>query len=169
MKILTHRQIQQKVKRIAIEILEHHFDDTEIILAGINNNGYAFAMLLYQALSQELLQKNVQMSILLSRILLNPANPLAKEVQVEMPLEQIANKSVIVIDDVANTGRTLLYAIKPLIKVVPKKIEIAVLVDRKHKSFPIHADYIGLSLSTTLNDDIDVQIRNEDEWAVYIK
>ena len=72
------------------------------------------------------------------------------------------------LDDVANTGRTIFYAVQPLLRVIPKKVEVAVMVDRKHKSFPIKADYVGLSLATTLLDDIDVQIRDVREMAVYL-
>jgi pyrimidine operon attenuation protein/uracil phosphoribosyltransferase len=69
---------------------------------------------------------------------------------------------------VANTGRTIFYAVQPLLQVLPKKVEVAVLVDRQHKSFPIKADYVGLSLATTLLEDIDVQIRDVQEMAVYL-
>ncbi|MEL6989936.1 MAG: phosphoribosyltransferase family protein, partial [Bacteroidota bacterium] len=73
------------------------------------------------------------------------------------------------VDDVANTGRTIFYAFKPLFEILPKKIEVAVLVDRKHKSFPIKVDYVGLSLATTIQENIDVQILNTEDKAVYLK
>ena len=50
------------------------------------------------------------------------------------------------------------FAFKPFLEVVPKKIEVAVLVDRKHKSFPVKVDYVGLSLATTMKDDIQVKL-----------
>jgi pyrimidine operon attenuation protein / uracil phosphoribosyltransferase len=80
----------------------------------------------------------------------------------------VKDKVVILIDDVANTGRTIFYAIRPLLDVLPKKVEVAVLVDRKHKSFPIQPDYVGLSLATTLKENIDVQIRETADWSVYL-
>ncbi|MBX2817947.1 MAG: phosphoribosyltransferase, partial [Saprospiraceae bacterium] len=83
-------------------------------------------------------------------------------------LKELKRKSIVVVDDVANTGRTIFFAIKPLLNVLPKKIEVAVLVDRKHKSFPIKVDYVGLSLATTLREDIDVQIRDVEEMAVFL-
>jgi pyrimidine operon attenuation protein/uracil phosphoribosyltransferase len=85
-----------------------------------------------------------------------------------MPIKEVKNKVIILIDDVANTGRTIFYATKPLMEVMPKKIEVAVLVDRKHKSFPIRVDYVGLSLATTVKEHIDVQIRGVEEVAVYL-
>ncbi len=163
MKILTQRQIQQKIKRLAIEILENNYDSPALILAGINNNGYGFAKLLH-----EQLQYLTSIPVTLTRIRLNPADPLSSDVQIEMPTEALNGKSVIIVDDVANTGRTIFYAFKPLQAVLPQKVEVAVLVDRKHKSFPIQVDYVGLSLATTLLDDIDVQIVNVAEQAVFL-
>ena len=76
------------------------------------------------------------------------------------------NKVIVIVDDVANTGRTIFYAVKPLLETLPKKVEVAVLIDRTHKSFPIRVDYCGLSLATTLLEDIDVKIRNVDAFSV---
>ena len=71
-------------------------------------------------------------------------------------------------DDVANTGRTIFYAIKPLLDILPKKVEVAVLVDRTHKAFPIRVDYYGISLATTLKETINVEIRKKKERAVFL-
>ena len=165
MQILNDRQIRQKIRRIAIEILERNFGETDLILAGLNNNGVGFAQFLLEELLP-LAPKN--MKIALTRIRLNPANPVEYEPVVEMSAESLRGKPVIIVDDVANTGRTIFYAVQPLLQVIPKKVEVAVLVDRKHKSFPIKADYVGLSLATTLLEDIDVQIRDVQEMAVYL-
>jgi len=163
MKILNDRQIAQKIKRLAIEILEHNFGESELILAGINNNGMVFSLLLLEELT-----KISSMPITVTRIQLNPANPLKSDIILEMPPEQVHNKVLIIVDDVANTGRTIFYAIKPILEVLPKKVEVAVLIDRSHKSFPIRVDYYGLSLSTTLKNNIDVQIREVAESAVFL-
>jgi pyrimidine operon attenuation protein / uracil phosphoribosyltransferase len=165
MQILDDRQIRQKIKRIAIEILERNYGEQEIVLAGLNNNGLGFAQLLLAQL-QPIAPKNTIIS--LARIRLNPANPIAYEPNIEMPAEALRDKTIIIVDDVANTGRTIFYAVQPLLKVVPKKVEVAVLVDRKHKSFPIKADYVGLSLATTVRDNIEVRIKEEGEMAVFL-
>lgn len=165
MKILDDRRIRQKIKRLAIEIMEHHFGEPELILAGLNNNGVGFAQLL---LAELLPIAPADMEITMTRIRLNPANPLEYNPYIELPPESLRDRSVIIVDDVANTGRTIFYAVQPLLAVIPKKVEVAVLVDRKHKSFPIKADYVGLSLYTTLMDDIEVQIRDVEEMAVYL-
>ncbi|MBX2926787.1 MAG: phosphoribosyltransferase [Saprospiraceae bacterium] len=163
MKILNQHQIEQKIRRLAIEILENNYEETELILAGINNNGYAFAALLLEDL-----QKISPIRFTLTRIRLNPAHPTEFPVQTEMPVEAMAGKVVIIVDDVANTGRTIFYACKPLLDALPKRLEVAVLVDRKHKNFPIRADYVGIALNTTLKNDIDVQIREVEEWGAFL-
>lgn len=163
MKILDERQIKQKIKRLAIHILENNIDEPEIILAGINNNGMGFAKMIHQQL-----KKLSDEKISLTSIRLNPANPLKSEVEIDMPLSDINKKVIIIVDDVANTGRTIFYAMKPLFSILPKKIEVAVLVDRKHKSFPIYVDYVGLSLATTMRENIDVQISKGEEQAVFL-
>ena len=162
-KILDKAQIKQRIKRLAIEILEQNYAAKEIVLAGINNNGFGFAKLITAEL-----KKITKIQLSLTRLSLNPAEPTKHEITLEMPVEEMKNKVIIIVDDVANTGRTLFYAVKPLLEIVPKKVQIAVLVDRTHKSFPITADYIGMSLATTLKENIDVQIDKNEDWAVFL-
>lgn len=162
MKILNQPQIQQKIKRLAIEMLENNYEESEIYLLGINNRGYSFAQMLL-----EQLQLITKISIVLTRLKVNPAEPLGSPIELELPVENFQNKVIIIVDDVANTGRTIFYAFKPLMEVLPKKLQVAVLVDRKHKTFPVHVDYLGISLATTLKENIDVQIL-EEEKAVFL-
>lgn len=166
MQLLTDQQVRQKIRRIAIEILERNLDEPEIILAGLNNNGVGFARLLLEELLPRVPDA---LDITLTRIQINPANPLAYTPLLEIPAESLEGKAVILVDDVANTGRTLFYAMRPLFDTLPKRVEVAVLVDRKHKYFPIHPDYIGMSLATTLLENIEVQLRDTAEMAVYLK
>ena len=164
MKILDAQQIHRKIQRLTVEILERNYGETELILVGINNNGLQMAHLL----AKELVSRTTT-AVTLTQLRINPANPIDGSVFLDMPLESVNNRVVILIDDVANTGRTIFYAVRPLLDILPKKVEVAVLVDRKHKSFPIQPDYVGLSLATTLKEHIDVQIQDEGEWAVYLK
>jgi pyrimidine operon attenuation protein/uracil phosphoribosyltransferase len=78
----------------------------------------------------------------------------------------IEDKAIIVVDDVANTGRTIFYAFKVYMDVIPKKLEVAVLVDRKHKLFPIKVDYVGLSLATTVQEHIKADLQNAGNMTV---
>jgi len=163
MQILDSKQIQQKIKRLAIQILEHNLDAKEIIFTGLNNNGYNFAKKLHSAVNAY-----ERVPCTLTSVRLNPANPIGDDIELGLPKADFAGKTVIVVDDVANTGRTLFYAMKPLMEIIPKKIEIAVLVDRTHKSFPIHADYVGISLATTLKENIQVDLNTIKEQAVFL-
>lgn len=153
MQILSRKQIDQKLNRLAIEIVENNFTAREIVLAGINNNGLKFAKLL----EKKLIDITDQV-ISLAQIKLNPAAPLSAEIDLNVDSKSLRNKPVIIIDDVANTGRTIFFAFKPFLEVLPKKIEVAVLVDRKHKSFPVKVDYVGLSLATTMKENIVVNL-----------
>ncbi len=164
MQILNHRQIAQKIKRLAIEILEHNTAEEELFVAGINNNGLHFARLLVEEL-----QQFSDLRVELTQIKLNPADPQSQEISIGLDLESLSGKPILIVDDVANTGRTLFYACRPIMAIVPSKLEVAVLVDRTHKSFPIKVDYFGLSLATTLRENIDVRLENKSDYAVHLK
>jgi pyrimidine operon attenuation protein/uracil phosphoribosyltransferase len=165
MKVLDHRTIAQKIKRLAFEILEHNYEEKEILIAGINNSGMVFANLLLT----ELKKIEGPQTYALTNLRLNPANPLEDEITIGVSAEEIKEKVLIIVDDVANTGRTLFYACKPLMEVLPKKIEIVVFVDRMHKSFPIKIDYYGLSLATTLQENIKVDFKDPENMAVHLR
>ena len=164
MKVLDHRTICQKLKRLAIEILENNYEEQEILMVGINNSGMTLAKLIMA----ELEQMKSTPKLALANLRLNPANPTGNEITIGITQDEIKGKVIILVDDVANTGRTIFYAMKPLLSILPKKVEVAVLVDRTHKSFPVKVDYFGLSLATTLMNDIDVQILDVEEQAVFL-
>ncbi len=155
MKLLDQKQISQKIKRLAIEILENNFEEKALYIGGINNNGLAFAKMLISAIKKV----DTEIELNLFNIKLNPASPAENPIEIDVELTDLKTKSILVVDDVANTGRTLFYAFKPLIDILPKKIEVAVLVDRKHKKFPVKVDYMGISLATTVKENIDVRLK----------
>ncbi len=164
MQILSQQQINNKIKRLAIEILEQNLDAKRLIFLGINNNGYEFAELLIQAMPQR------GQKATLARIHLNPAAPLDEPITIQgVDLKNLKKSNIVIVDDVANTGRTLFYALKPLMEIMPAKVQIVVLVDRKHKSFPIVPDYVGLSLATTMKENIEVRITGKRDQAVFLK
>ncbi len=153
MVILKNAAIKQKITRLAYEIAEQNYGAKEIVLLGINNNGWKFAKMLAQALD-----KVMPETVRLSRLRLNPAKPIHTDIELEMEVQSLKGKTIIIVDDVANTGRTLFYAVRPLLEVIPVKIQMAVLVDRMHKSFPVHVDFVGMSLATTVQDHIEVEL-----------
>ena len=164
MKLLDQQQIKQKIKRLAYEILEQNYKEKELIFVGINNTGTRFAELLIKELDNL-----TDMKLSQTRLDINPAAPLDSDIVIDSPMNELKKKAIILVDDVANTGRTLFYAFKPLMDILPKKIEVAVLIDRKHKSFPVKVDYKGLTLATTFDENIDVKLGEIVNQAVYLK
>ncbi len=138
---------------MAYEILENNFAEQQIVLAGIRESGSVIARNI-----QRLLRAIVPMETELLTILLDKKNP--SEVKLDKPIS-VDNKVVIIVDDVANSGRTLLYALKPFLEFHPKKIQALVLVERRHNDFPVKPDYVGLSISTTVQEHIYVEIAGE--------
>jgi pyrimidine operon attenuation protein/uracil phosphoribosyltransferase len=108
---------------------------------------------------------NPQLEVNLLRIALNPASPNTDKIDFSEPNSILNNKVIILVDDVANTGRTIFYAFTPILQSLPKKIEVAVLVDRKHKMFPIQVKYYGMSLATTLKENIEVTLMDDESFA----
>lgn len=159
--ILTQDIIQKKLERIAYEIYELNSDGTDIILAGIWDRGVIIAHKIAAILGQ--------ISPLKTRIIelrLDKQHP--GEVKVSEAID-FTDKVVVVVDDVANSGRTMLYALKPLLEYLPKKIQTAVLVDRRHKSFPLSVDFVGYSLATTMQDMVLVEMNGEEIVSAYFE
>jgi pyrimidine operon attenuation protein / uracil phosphoribosyltransferase len=150
--ILSPEVAAKKLRRMAYEILENNMGETGFILAGIRESGTAIALSI-----QDLLKEIAGLQTELISVSLDKKNP--KEVKVSRPLDY-QNQVIILIDDVSNSGKTLLYAIKPFLDSNPKKIQALVLVERSHKAFPVKPDYVGLSVSTTLQEHIYVEVEN---------
>jgi pyrimidine operon attenuation protein / uracil phosphoribosyltransferase len=161
--ILDRPQTLQKIRRIAFEIYENNFQEEEIVLAGIYDKGYLFAKLLQQELTGIAPLKSS-----LVKVSLDKFSPLQSEIELDCPVDSLRNKTIILLDDVLNTGRTFAYSLKPFLNVEVKKIQTAVIVDRNHKQFPISADYVGYSLSTTIQEHIEVHLEDNNRFGVYI-
>lgn len=151
--VLDKEAIGRKMRRMALQIAEQNSDEKQLIIAGIAGNGEIVAKRLI-----ENLEKIASFTTSLVQIQLNKKEPL--EVSLN-PYTDMNNKVVILVDDVANTGKTMLYALKPLLIVNPKKIQTLVLVERSHKLFPVQTDYAGLSIATTLQEHITVETEGE--------
>lgn len=161
--ILSPLQTSQKIRRIAFEIYEHNFEETSIIIAGIAGEGYAFAKRLVAELT-DISPLRVELVELRFDKHIHFQSPVIfdKDVQIE-------NQVIVIADDVLNTGRTLAFALEPFLKVSMKKVQVAVVVDRSHHKFPIHADYVGYALSTTLTEHVEVVLSRAEEEGVYLK
>ena len=165
MLILNDKQIRQKIKRLALEIVEKNHNFENIIILGINNKGYLFAGLLVEEVA-----KIHEGKTYLSRLKINPAQPLEKAVTIEDSESlDMTKAAVILADDVANTGRTLFYAFKPLMDTLMQSLQVAVLVDRKHKTFPIQTDFVGMSLATTYDENIKAHLSDPKNLSVTLE
>jgi pyrimidine operon attenuation protein/uracil phosphoribosyltransferase len=158
--ILNRQDIRQKIKRMSYEILENNYDEKELVFIGISNNGLLLARQI-----TEYIKTISDVHITLASVDINKAQPLSGEIELNIKGDQLNNKVVILVDDVANSGKTLTYSMRPVLQYMPKKIQVAVLVDRKHKSFPVTPDYVGLSLSTTMKEHITVDMKQGAEAA----
>jgi pyrimidine operon attenuation protein/uracil phosphoribosyltransferase len=149
--ILNNAQIQQKITRIAAEISEKNFLENEIILAGIIGNGF----LLSKLIGDELVKLGCKSKVI--EIKIDKKKPEISKIDLSENID-IENKSVVLVDDVLNSGKTFSFAMAALIAKRVNKIQSAVLINRSYKSFPVHADFVGLSLSTTLEEHVSVEI-----------
>jgi len=161
--ILNKLDIRRKLERMAYEIMENNDGESELYLIGIRKRGTQVARKL-----ANLIGKISDVEVDVIRVELNKADPSEGDIELIRNTERYDGKVVILVDDVANTGRTLSYAIKPLLDHLPKKVQVAVLINREHKTFPISPDYTGLSLSTSLQEHIEVNLDSGKE-TVYLK
>lgn len=137
---------------MALEIAERNYAEPEIILLGIKENGTVIAKKIAAYLATVF---SGTISVL--DLYIDKKHPGAISIT---PAADFNGKTVILVDDVANSGRTMLYALKPLLDQYPKKIQTLALVERTHKIFPVDVDYVGLSVSTTPDEHIYVDVEN---------
>lgn len=149
--ILTHQQIQHKIERIAYQIYEANVSEKEIVVAGIQGGGLLFAKKI-----MSVLKKITEAEIILCTVHMDKKDPLTSGVSTSLAEEAYANKSVVLVDDVLNSGTTLIYGVHHFLKTPLKQLKTAVLVNRNHKKYPVKADYKGISLSTSLQEHVNV-------------
>jgi pyrimidine operon attenuation protein/uracil phosphoribosyltransferase len=157
--ILNQQEIAYKTRRMAYQIYETFPDETEVVIAGIASNGYVFAQLLATEL-----EKISDIKVTLCEVIINKQQPL-EPIQTSLPPAEYTNKSLVLVDDVLNSGTTLIYGVKHFLNVPLKKFKTAVLVDRNHKQYPVKADFKGLSLSTSMQEHIIVELQGSEIYA----
>ena len=148
--ILNHEQINHKVKRIAYQIYESNVEEKEVIIAGIDSNGYLFAEKLKKALIDICNVKPI-----ICKVKIDKKNP-TNAITTSLLQEEYRGKSLVLVDDVLNSGTTLIYGVKHFLNVPLKQFKTAVLVNRNHKKYPVKADFKGISLSTSLKEHVSV-------------
>jgi pyrimidine operon attenuation protein/uracil phosphoribosyltransferase len=154
-RILDHQAFQQKLTRIAHQIIENVFDEKKIYFGGIAGNGYEMAKAL-----QEKMKQYADQEVELFEIKVNKEEPWSEEIQLSLPIKELKNAYIIIVDDVLNSGKTMQYTLVTFLQQATKAIKTVAMVDRKHRRYPIKADFVGLSLSTTMQDRVEVFIKN---------
>lgn len=162
-KILDAIQIDQKLNRMAYQVYETNFKEKELFIVGIDGNGYKVAERV-----ADLLRSISTIKITLGKITIDKENPWLFEPKIDFTEKNFENKSVVLVDDVLNSGKTLMYAVKLFLNKPVKQLNTLVLVDRSHTRFPVKADVVGLSLSTTLQERIDTDFSTSGKEAVYL-
>ena len=152
-RILTPEKIEQMIERMAWQIYESHLNEEKLFLAGIDKKGYTLAKKI-----DAMLQKISNLDTQLIKVTVNKRAPLSEDVKLSHPISSMENQCVVVIDDVLKSGKTLIYGVRPFLDVTLKNLTTAVLVDRNHKRFPIKADFKGISLSTSLHENVEVDL-----------
>jgi len=148
--ILSKETAGKKLRRMALEVAERNYGEPQLVLLGIKENGIIIA----QKISNYL-QGVFKGEVIVAAVTMDKKNPAAITIEPDIDFN---NKVILLIDDVANSGKAMLYALKPLLETYPKKIQTLALVERTHKSFPVDVDYVGLSISTTLDEHIFVEV-----------
>lgn len=160
--ILSNKDIEQKINRIAHELIEHGYDENRIVIGGIQGNGFTIAQKIHAILENQL-----QRPIALFEVTLNKDEPWSDSVFLSLPIEDLKNGYIVLVDDVINSGKTLQFALAELLRFPSKAIKIVTLIDRTHRRYPVKADFVGLSLSTTLKAHVEVVI-NESEMKAFL-
>ena len=158
--ILGKEEITHKLKRIAYQIYEANISQEEVVIAGIKANGYIFAEKLKTAV-----EKISPIKVTLCKVTMDKKNPI-NSITTSLKPEAYQNKSLLLVDDVLHSGTTLIYAVKHFLEVPLKQFKTAVLVDRNHKKYPIKADYKGISLSTSINENVAVIFESGNNRAI---
>lgn len=160
-RILSKEAAERKMERIALEIAGQLYNENDpLIIIGIEGSGMVIAEKLFLLLKPLL---HIPVQLITCHINKRNTEVISYSEQIDFN-----NKNILLADDVTNSGRTLLYSLKPLLEYQPKRIQTMSLVERMHKSFPVKIDYIGLSIATTLQDHIQVEVENGEVTGAYI-
>tara|TARA_B100001123_G_scaffold428715_1_gene546095 strand:+ start:1233 stop:1733 length:501 start_codon:yes stop_codon:yes gene_type:complete len=160
--VINDNQIRSKLKRISYQILETNLQNSVIVIAGIESNGYLIAKELKKTLN-----KLSNIEVILCKVKIDKKNP-RKPIETSISKDEYSNKSIVLVDDVLNSGSTLVYAVKHFLEVELSQFKTAVLVDRNHKKFPVKADYKGISLSTSIQNQVIVEFKGSKIQAILV-
>lgn len=161
--ILSSREIKQKTERLAHQLIENTFEEPKVFIGGIEGNGIILANSL-----AEIMRKHTQSEIIVFSIKVNKSEPWSEDILLSTPRKDMENAYIILVDDVLNSGKTMQFALVEILQFPTKAIKTVALVDRKHRRFPIKANFVGLSLSTTLKEHVEVDLTIGSEKAYLV-
>jgi pyrimidine operon attenuation protein / uracil phosphoribosyltransferase len=153
--VLNHKQVNDRIHRIAWQIFEEFHEESKVIIAGIANRGY----LLAEILQAELI-KISDLQVELSKLEFDKENPLSSK-PILKPDFELDHQNIVLVDDVLKSGGTLIYGVRHFLSFPIRTLKTVVLVDRNHKRYPVKADFKGLSLSTSMQEHVSVHIEVE--------
>lgn len=160
--ILNHQQINQKIIRLGHQILENTFEEETLFIGGISGNGVILAKKIMQIINE-----NSEIKIIFFEVFINKEEPWSEKIRLSIDEKLLKKGYIILVDDVINSGKTMQYAVMKFLEQATKAIKTVALVDRAHRRYPIKTDFIGLGLSTTLQDRVEVEL-NDNEFKAYL-
>jgi pyrimidine operon attenuation protein/uracil phosphoribosyltransferase len=161
--ILSHKEIEQKITRLGHQLLENCFEEPVVFLGGICGNGIRLAREI-----QKIMQSNSDQQIEVFEISIDKEEPWKKPITLSIEEDRLKNAYIILVDDVLNSGKTMQYSLVKLLERPTKSIKTVALVDRTHRRYPIKADFVGISLSTTLKERVEIDLDGENSKAYLV-
>lgn len=161
--LLSYDKTLRKAKRIAFQIIENNINEEEIVIAGVGGEGFYLAEIICDYLREISSNK-----ITIAKLTVDKKAESQPDILIESDVDTFRDKSIVIIDDVLNTGKTLAFCLRPFLSIPIKKLQIGVMVDRNYPKYPIKADFVGYSLSTTLTDHVSVILSDKENAGVYL-
>ena len=161
--ILSHKEIEQKITRLGHQLIENCFEEPVVFLGGICGNGIRLAREI-----QKIMQSNSDQQIEVFEISVDKEEPWKKPITLSIDEDRLKNAYIILVDDVLNSGKTMQYSLVKLLERPTKSIKTVALVDRTHRRYPIKADFVGISLSTTLKERVEIDLDGENSKAYLV-
>ena len=158
--ILDHKDVENKIKRISLEIIEDNIDQKKLIFFGVSKNGKIITKKIIDSISEH---SKIDLELIGVEIDTSSNNDLKFDKDFE-----VINKSLIIVSDVSQSAKTLQLIISSLMSKNPYKIKTAVMVNRDHSLFPVKINFSGLNLSTSVNEHVDVKVNEDEEFTVYL-
>ncbi|HLP54248.1 MAG TPA: phosphoribosyltransferase family protein [Fluviicola sp.] len=153
--VLNQQQIDQKIKRLAHEIIENTYGETSLFIGGIVGNGELFADQI-----AAIIRQHTKLELTVFTVDLHKDFPLDHPISCSIDPAVLTGKTVILVDDVINSGTTMQYGLMKILEQPVRSVKTVALVDRLHRRYPIKCDFVGMTLTTTLKDRVEVMPSN---------